>query len=145
MPAIDLAAGLVRQFEGCRLTAYPDMGKGIWTIGFGHTGPEVHQGLSWTQGQADSALVSDLQDASENVSRLITASLSDRQKAALTCLAFNVPVSDLATSQLRKEINAAQWLNAAHEWVRWDHAAGKESIGLLRRRLIEATTFLEGS
>ena len=37
------AAGiaLIKEFEGCKLEAYPDFG-GIWTIGYGHTGPGVH-------------------------------------------------------------------------------------------------------
>ena len=34
---------LTRSFEGLRLEAYQDS-AGIWTIGYGHTGPEVHCG-----------------------------------------------------------------------------------------------------
>lgn len=43
--------------EGDKLTAYPDpLTKGApWTIGIGHTGPEVHPGLVWTQQQVDFA------------------------------------------------------------------------------------------
>ena len=47
--------------EGERLKAYPDplsprakTGSGSgdpWTIGIGHTGPEVHEGLFWTEAQ----------------------------------------------------------------------------------------------
>lgn len=56
--------------EGCRLKAYPDplserartgRGRGDpWTIGYGHTGRDVYEGLTWTQAQADAALVSDI-------------------------------------------------------------------------------------
>jgi len=35
MTVQDLAAALIRTFEGCRLTPYQD-GGGLWTIGFGH-------------------------------------------------------------------------------------------------------------
>lgn len=40
--------------EGNVLTAYPDpITKGDpWTIGRGHTGPEVHKGLVWTEEQS---------------------------------------------------------------------------------------------
>ena len=31
---------IVKEFEGLRLTAYQDS-VGVWTIGYGHTGPEV--------------------------------------------------------------------------------------------------------
>jgi lysozyme len=50
-----LAAALIRVFEGCRLTAYQDSG-GIWTIGFGHTGPDIKEGLTITYVQALMAL-----------------------------------------------------------------------------------------
>lgn len=53
-----LAAALIHSFEGCKLNAYQDSG-GVWTIGFGHTGPDVHPGLVWTQQQADDALALD--------------------------------------------------------------------------------------
>lgn len=55
-----LAAALIAVFEGCRLTAYQDTG-GIWTIGFGHTGPEVKMGLTITQDQADSMFAQDME------------------------------------------------------------------------------------
>jgi len=46
--------------EGLRLTAYQDSG-GVWTIGWGHTGPEVHEGLVWTREQCAAALKHDLE------------------------------------------------------------------------------------
>ena len=55
------AAGLAltKAGEGLRLESYQDSG-GVWTIGYGHTGPEVHEGLVWTQEQAEEALKHDL-------------------------------------------------------------------------------------
>ena len=45
---------LIKHWEGCRLTAYPDPASGAdpWTIGYGHTGPEVKPGLTISQEQA---------------------------------------------------------------------------------------------
>jgi lysozyme len=40
MNVATLAAALIASWEGLRLTAYQDSG-GVWTIGFGHTGPDV--------------------------------------------------------------------------------------------------------
>lgn len=40
----ELAAALIAVFEGERLTAYRDSG-GVLTIGIGHTGPQVYEGL----------------------------------------------------------------------------------------------------
>jgi len=47
MNVATLAAALIRVFEGVRLTAYQDSG-GVWTIGFGHTGPDVVSGQTIT-------------------------------------------------------------------------------------------------
>ena len=41
----DAGLALTKNFEGCVLTAYADQG-GVWTIGYGHTGPGVHAGLT---------------------------------------------------------------------------------------------------
>lgn len=49
----------LKREEGVDLHAYQDQG-GVWTIGYGHTGPEVHAGLVWTLAQAEAALLLDL-------------------------------------------------------------------------------------
>src|SRR5690625_2307834 len=46
---------VLKHFEGVRLKAYRDP-VGVWTIGYGHTGPEVHEGLVWSHAQAEKAL-----------------------------------------------------------------------------------------
>lgn len=53
-----LAAVLIRVFEGCKLTAYRDTG-GVLTIGFGHTGPDVVEGMTITFQQAEDFLWKD--------------------------------------------------------------------------------------
>jgi lysozyme len=55
----DDALAMTERDEGLRLTAYQDSG-GVWTIGWGHTGPEVHKGLVWTREQCVAALRKDL-------------------------------------------------------------------------------------
>lgn len=47
----ELTAALLAVFEGERLHAYQDTG-GVWTVGNGHTGPDVHEGLVITHEQA---------------------------------------------------------------------------------------------
>ena len=46
-------------FEGRRSEAY-QCTMGVWTIGIGHTGPEVHEGLVWTDEQIDAAFDADV-------------------------------------------------------------------------------------
>jgi|SRR5579859_1360088 len=60
MPVQELAAALIRVFEGLRLTAYSDSG-GVWTLGFGHTSG-VEPGDSCTLEQAAAWLAADAQN-----------------------------------------------------------------------------------
>jgi len=143
MSAIDLAAGLVRQFEGCKLTAYKD-GGGVWTIGYGHAAG-AHEGLVWTQEQAEAALTTDLQNAAMGLFGLIKATVSDRQMAAVISLAFNVGAGALKGSMLITAVNDGRWSDVVRQFIAWDHDNGKEVKGLLHRRLIEAATYLEGA
>ena len=52
---------LIKQFEGCRLTAYKvTSSEKYYTIGYGHYGSDVYAGMTITQAQAESMLKSDL-------------------------------------------------------------------------------------
>ena len=57
MKTSDQGIAVLHHYESCKLKAYPDPATGglPWTIGWGHTGPEVKPGLVWTQEQADAA------------------------------------------------------------------------------------------
>lgn len=143
MSALDIAGAFVRAHESCRLAAYPDSG-GVWTIGWGHAGPEVHQGLVWTQSQADAQLMTDLKSAADAVTRLTKIPLADSQIAALVSFVFNLGEGALKGSALLTLVNEARFMDAAKEFLRFDHAGGLESKGLLIRRLDEAALFLKG-
>lgn len=135
------AAGLalLKSFEQCRLTAYQDSG-GIWTIGWGHTGPEVHGGLSWDQAHADAALVLDLQVAVVGVMKGLDIALGQNAFDALVCFVYNVGVHAFQGSTLLRLVNAGH--DASAEFLRWDRVGGVESAGLLRRRGAERSLFL---
>lgn len=73
----EVAAALIRVFEGLKLTAYRDSG-GVWTIGYGHTGPDVLPGQTITQAQAQAYLEQDsskLFDAVKGFGTLAAAAL----------------------------------------------------------------------
>lgn len=61
---MDLRQQLI-EFEGYVRLAYPDpiSGAAPWTIGVGHTGPEVHEGVEWTDAQIDRVLDEDVAKA----------------------------------------------------------------------------------
>jgi lysozyme len=134
---------LTESFESCRLTAYQDI-KGIWTIGWGHTGPEVVEGLVWTQNQADSQLVVDLQRAECMVNTCVTVDLTQGQFDSLVDFAFNLGCNAEKGSTLLKLVNENDMTDAANEFEKWDHASGVVVAGLLRRRLAEKQEFLGG-
>lgn len=64
IPTPELLAAL-RKYEGLELTAYPDplTHADPWTIGYGHTGSEVHPGLTITLEQAEQLLFADAASA----------------------------------------------------------------------------------
>lgn len=131
---------LTEQFESCRLTAYKDV-KGIWTIGWGHTGAIVRPGLTITQAQADQLLADDINWANNVVNGLVHASLTQGEHDALVDFVFNVGSGNFASSTMLKWLNEKNMVMAALEFEKWDKAAGKAVAGLLRRREAEQLMF----
>ena len=60
MSALAHAVALIKRWEGCVLRAYK-CPAGVWTIGWGATGPDIVEGLRWTQAQADDRLARDVE------------------------------------------------------------------------------------
>lgn len=84
---------LIKEFEGIRLKAYPDPATGAkpYTIDVGHTGPEVHLGLTWTMAQVDAALASDLVSFTVALrAMLVKAKTTQAQFDAMISLMFNI-------------------------------------------------------
>ena len=134
---------LTEGFESCRLTAYQDV-KGIWTCGWGHVGPEVVEGLTWTQDQADSQLVLDLTKAEHAVNTLVTVPLTQGQYDALVDFCYNCGIGAFSGSTMLRLLNAGQFDDAANEFQKWSHASGVVVAGLLRRRVAEEDVFTNG-
>jgi lysozyme len=141
---LDLALPLVQRFEGCRLHAYPDPATGgdPWTIGWGHTGPDVHPGLVWTQRQADEALRRELAGFGERVDALVIVPLQAHELAALASFAYNVGIGNFRGSTLLRKLNAGDRVGAAYQFLRWNRAAGRVMRGLTIRRAAERALFV---
>ena len=131
---------LTQQFEGLRLTAYQDQ-VGRWTIGYGHTGPNVHGGMTITQDQASQLLQSDVAGAVTCVNNAVTTLITQNQFDALVDFVFNLGCASLLSSTLLRLINTADYADAAPQFLRWDHAGGVVVPGLLTRRQAEMTLF----
>lgn len=135
------AAGiaLIKSFEGCKLTAYLCPAN-VWTIGYGHTGPDVKRGLTITQDQADALLRADLRKFETGVARMTTGA-TDNQFAALVSLAYNVGLGALKSSTLLRIHNAGDAAGAKAQFSRWNKAGGRVLAGLTRRRAAEADLY----
>ena len=126
--------------EGLRLTAYQDQG-GVWTIGYGHTGPAVVEGLTCTPEQAAQWLQEDILFAATAVNRLVTVELTQAEFDALTDFTFNAGVTAFANSTLLKLLNKGNYTGAALEFPKWDLCAGQVNKGLQNRRAAEQDDF----
>ena len=137
---------LTENFEGLRLIAYPDPATNgdPWTIGYGHTGAEVHKGMTITQEQAEELLMQDVKKAAATVNTKVTTDITQEEFDALVDFVFNVGAGNFNASTLLKKVNAGDIHGAADEFLKWDMAAGKHMAGLLKRRHAEAEEFLSG-
>lgn len=132
---------LIKNFEGCRLEAYK-CPAGIWTVGYGHTGSTVHQGLKISQSEADSLLKTDLIIHCNNVSKLVKVPLNQNQFDALVSLEYNIGYGNFSRSTLLKLLNTKNYKDAAEQFAVWRLGGGKILPGLVRRRKAEKDLFL---
>ena len=63
------AVRMIKDFESCRLTVYPDAGG--WSIGYGHHGEDVVPGMTITQDEAERLFREDIAKRVASVRRLI--------------------------------------------------------------------------
>lgn len=140
---LEPAIHLIRKWEGCRLETYL-CSAGVPTIGYGSTGPHVKPGMRITQAEADALLEKDVKRFIDVVDLQITAKLTNNQRCALICFAFNVGAGALLDSTLRRRLNSGEDPNrvAKEEIPRWNKAGGKVLEGLARRREDELKLFL---
>lgn len=131
---------LLREFEGLRLRPYL-CPAGVPTIGYGHTGPEVHMGMApITRSLAEVWMLEDAEKACRQVVRLspILLSQDPNRLAALADFVFNLGSGRYAASTLRRRVNAGDWTGAAEQLHRWVWGGGRKLPGLIRRRAVES-------
>lgn len=136
----------IKRREGVRLVAYPDPATGgdPWTIGVGHTGPDVYPGMKISAQESDDLLAKDLAKFELGVSRMVTVPLTQSQFDALVSFTFNVGLGNFGTSTMLRLLNAKDYAGAANQFLRWNKAGGKEMAGLTARRQDERKQFTNG-
>ena len=128
---------LIKQFEGCRLTAYK-CPAGVLTIGYGHTAG-VKAGQTITQAQADKMLVEDVERFEKNVNKYYNKyRWNQNEFDALVSFAFNLGSIDQLTAGGTRSREVI-----AQKMLQYNKAAGKVLAGLTRRRQAEKELFLK--
>ena len=138
---------LIKEFESLELEAYKDP-VGVWTIGYGHTGPDVKPGMEVSEAQAIDFLREDLAEAQTSVDNLVAIELTDNEFSALVSLVFNIGHGAFETSTCRERLNGNKpdKVGAAEAltWFNKGTIDGNKVVlpGLVRRRLAEQKLFL---
>jgi GH24 family phage-related lysozyme (muramidase) len=137
---------LIKQFEGCKLTAYQDI-VGVWTIGYGTTamadvGIVPAKGMTITQDRAEDLLRMGVDKFAATVNALITAKVNANMFGGCVSLAYNIGPNAFAKSTVLRELNAGNFEKAAAAFQMWNKAGGVVSKGLVRRREAERQLFM---
>ncbi|QHI96135.1 glycoside hydrolase family protein [Aristophania vespae] len=144
--AITLATELIKQFEGCSLIPYL-CPAGFWTIGYGSTVSangkpvtDLTKPITWSE--ANSLLLSTIQDVQKQLARVVTIFVTPQQEAALISLIYNIGIGNFRRSTLLKLLNTGQMKQAAEQFLRWNKSQGQTLSGLTQRRKAERAVFL---
>ena len=131
---------LTENSEGLSLNSYQDSG-GVWTIGYGHTGPDVTPNQTITQNQAETLLSQDTLNAQQTINENVSIPLNQNEFDALVDFVFNVGKENFLNSTLLQLLNNGNYIGAANQLPRWDKCKGEVLQGLLIRREAEEKLF----
>ena len=132
---------LIKQFEGCRLTAYR-CSAGVPTIGYGHTAG-VKMGQIITQAQAEAFLRDDLEKFERAVMKYDSKyHWNQNQFDALVSFAFNIGSIDQLTNKGKRSVAEVAQKMLAYSTMKVN-GVKVESPGLRKRRETEQALFLK--
>ena len=135
---------LIKEFEGCRLTAYQDA-VGVWTIGYGTTNADkaitgvlITPELTITQKVAENwlKLTTDKKYGANVMKYDSKYHWNQNQYDALVSFAYNVGSIDQLTQNGTRTI-----AQISEKILAYDKAGGKTLAGLTRRRKAEKELF----
>lgn len=135
----------LKKLEGCKLKAYQLKGDKP-TIGYGHTGKEVHLGMTITQNEADALFYKDLQVYGKAVDDNVTVALDQNMYDALVSFVYNRGEKNFKRTRLLKVLNELKYKEAAEAFVdteNWNFEKYSMDIrnSLRNRRLKEKKLF----
>lgn len=114
---------MLEREEGREHNAYPDpLTHGDpWTIGVGHTGPEVHPGLTWDDDQITAALTADIAKAKafceKHFNPWYQQSMDAVRRAVLEAMVFQMGGRVLEFKLALAAMRDQHWAHAAAEML----------------------------
>ena len=127
---------LIKDFEGCKLTAYRDVG-GTLTIGVGHTGKDVKVGMTITNEKALELFKKDVAKFEKHVDGYNKIyNFNQNQFNALVSFAYNIGNIDQLTKNGKRTIE-----EISKKILSYTYCNGKYSSGLYNRRRKEQQLF----
>ena len=138
MKISNIGLNLIMKYEGCRLKAYkPVPTETYWTIGYGHYGKDVTQGMVITHLDAIKLLQKDIKKF-ENIVNKKNLNLTQNMFDALVSFTYNC-----GESNLDKLIYNRSLKQIADAMLKYNKAGGKTLNGLVKRRNEERSLFLK--
>jgi len=147
---IDLSAAiaLIKEFEGCHLTAYPDplSGGEPWTIGYGTTrysgGVPVKKGDKINAIEADMLLRLEVDHIASKLRTTIPhwGEMADHQKCALISFAYNLGTGFYGAKgfeTISKRLREKDWAGVPDALLLYRNPGSNVEAGLKRRRIAE--------
>lgn len=115
--------------------------KGLWTIGWGNTGPGVTEGTHWSRRRAEKELLKMIARHEKAVLNVVKVPLDQNEFDALVSLSYNMGIGKAKT--LISKLNRGDRKGAADAFLLYNKAGGKVVRGLTRRRQAERKLFLK--
>ncbi len=131
-----ILVALIKRFEGLRLRGYL-CSAGVPTCGYGSTGPGITLATTWTPAQAEARMQIDALVFQQGAATACP-NANEAQLAALADFAYNLGLTRLRASTLRKRVLAQNWPGARRELQKWVRGGGRVLPGLVARRAAEA-------
>lgn len=130
-------AWLIAPSEGLVTKTYLDP-VNILSSCYGHTGPELKLGQTFTVDQCDKVFADDLIKHDKQLMSVVKVPFkSDYQHAAMLSFVYNVGIGNFSSSTMLKRLNAGNYGGACLELTKWVYAKKQKLPGLVIRRTKE--------
>jgi GH24 family phage-related lysozyme (muramidase) len=149
------AIQIIKEFEGCHLSAYPDplSGGDPWTIGYGTTrfpdGSAVQRGDKINVIEADMLLRLEVDRIAERLRTIPHwASMADPQRCALISFAYNLGAGfygSIGFETISAALRDKDWASVPAAMLLYRNPGTAVEAGLLRRRKAEGALWQKGA